>query len=82
MYHLKKQNKRRVKLGERIITYNGERVVPADYNYSENIGKGKVLCSCGSIILFDGYEKHTKNRVCIEYHDIIKTTPKIINHLV
>ena len=81
MNTLKKRNPRCENLGERIIMYKGERVVTPDYNFSFNIGKGKVQCSCSSILSLDGYDKHTKRRICVQYHETTKTTPKIIHHL-
>jgi hypothetical protein len=77
----KKRNSRCVELGERIIMYKGERVVTPDYNYSCNIGTGKVQCSCNAIVLYDGYYSHIKRRNCLKYHEITNTTPKIIHHL-
>jgi hypothetical protein len=81
VWKTKKRSSRCVELGERIITYKGERVVTPDYNYAENIGTGKVQCSCSSIVLFDGYKLHTKRLGCIRYHEITKTTPEIIHHI-
>lgn len=77
----KKRNSRCVELGERIILCNGVKVVTPDYNYSCNIGKGKVQCSCTAIVLYDGYNLHIKRPSCLKYHETTKTTPKIINHL-
>lgn len=75
------RKRRKDQLGERIITCNGVKVCPSDYNFSENIGRGKVLCSCGSIVLQDGYLKHTYLKICTDYHAITKTEPIIVSHL-
>jgi hypothetical protein len=79
---MRKRSARCEKLGERIITYKGERVCTPDYNFSCNIRTGRVQCSCDSIILLGGWQKHTLRPICVEYHKTTNTTARIINHLV
>jgi len=79
---MKKRSERCEKFGERIIMYQGQRVVTPDYNFSCNIGTGRVQCSCDSIMLLGGWEKHTQRTICLDYHKVTKTTPRIIHHLV
>jgi hypothetical protein len=77
----KKQNKRDF-LGERIITCNGLRVYSTDCNLADNIGRGKVVCSCGMVVLWVNHKYHIQYCVkCIEYHKITRSLPEIIHKL-
>jgi len=77
----KKQNKRDF-LGERIITCNGERVYSTDCNLADNIGRGKVVCSCGMVVLWVNHKYHIQYGVkCVQYHKITGSIPSIVHKL-
>ena len=76
-----KRNKRDL-LGERIITCNGERVYSTDCNLADNVGKGKVVCSCGMVVLWVNHKYHVQYCLkCVNYHKMTGSLPSIVHKL-
>lgn len=75
------KKKRRQHLGKRIFMCNGVMVDSPDVNHATNIGRKKVECSCGSIVLRVGYTYHIKRLSCIKYHKLIGKEVDIVQYL-
>lgn len=78
---IRKQPRRRQHLAQRIFTYNGVVVDSPDVNHATNIGRNKVECSCGSVVLRGGYSYHIQRKTCVDYHELINGEPEIIQYL-
>ena len=78
---IQKRVKRKDPLGQRIFMCNGVVCDPPEANLSINVGKGKCLCSCGSIVLRGGYCNHKKRDGCIEYHKLVQHEPYIVKYI-
>jgi hypothetical protein len=68
-------------LGQRIFTCYGVVCDPPEANLAINVGKSKVLCSCGSIVLRIGYSYHIKREGCMDYHKLVQHEPYIVKYI-
>lgn len=78
---IQRRTKRKDPLGKRIFMCDGVVVDSPDINHATNIGRKKVECTCGSIVLRVGYPYHIKRPSCIEYHKLIGKEVDIVQYL-